>query len=977
MSYDLGALVTRLVVEGQQTFNTAVDAAGQKLKGSAASGDDFARSIDNSGIKAVGFGTRVHQVGVELGALDVVGQRALTTIGAGLTTAGIALAALLGVAVAKYADYDQAISKAAAVTGAYGDDLERVRKITIQLGGDTIFTAKEAAEGVTELGKAGISTSDILGGALKGSLDLAAAGELSVADSAEIAATTLVQFKLKGSDAVHVADLLAAGAGKAQGGVTDLAAALKQSGLVASQMGLSVEESTGALAAFASAGLIGSDAGTSFRTMLLALATPTTQQRDLMKQYNIQAYDAQGNFVGLTSLAGQLQRAFQNGTQAQRDYALGIIFGSDAIRAANVLYSQGESGIREWISAVDDAGYAQEIATKQTDNLRGDLERLGGALDSALIQGGEQANGVLRDLIQQVTKTVDGFSELPPELQQIIVLGVALVAGLALLTGTFALAVPKIVEFRAALAILQTQMPNTLAALRSVQSFLLGPWGIAIAAATLGVTALVKYLDSLKASGEQITATLKSATSAADIFATAGKGISDGTLSFGSAIEDLRDLDDVLQASADQYENWLTRFDSSHFGAFEALKRVGTQLGELASNDLPSAQRAFNLLADETDGTKTRLWQLLSTMPDLRDQLIVLATANGDYSETMSEAEKKQVLLTYAMGDSTTQALGAADAYLAASNEADGLRSTLEDLLDALSSANDVGQDAITSNIAYQDTLAKVDDAIQKAREGVEGYALTLDTNTAAGRTNMGMLVDLADDAWAAAEAQLALDGNTQNFQASLEASRQAVIDRATQLGYNADEASRLADQIIRIPTKKEIEILANTAKAMSAIDAFVQTASGKTVTIDVKSPAFIYSATGGAGRANGGVDYITAMGNGGVMSNAGQLAQVRRAGDLTVWAEHETGGEAYIPFALAKRGRSEAILAYVASLFGGAYVRPGTRQAADGLVDAPPSAPPSGFGSEAHVHFHNPVVRDPVKQAREAGQIVKAELDV
>jgi len=108
---------------------------------------------------------------------------------------------------------------------------------------------------VTELGKAGIGTADILGGALAGSLDLAAAGEIGVAQAAEIAATTLVQFRLAGSETTHVADLLAAAAGKAQGGVTDMAAALGQSGLVASQMGLSVEETTGTLAAFASAGL--------------------------------------------------------------------------------------------------------------------------------------------------------------------------------------------------------------------------------------------------------------------------------------------------------------------------------------------------------------------------------------------------------------------------------------------------------------------------------------------------------------------------------------------------------------------------------------------------------------------------------------------------------------------------------------------------------------------------------------------------
>jgi TP901 family phage tail tape measure protein len=72
-----------------------------------------------------------------------------------------------------------------------------------------------------------------------------------------------------------VADLLAAGAGKAQGSVEDMGMALKQGGLLAASTGLSIEETTGTLAAFASAGLIGSDAGTSFKTMLQSL-TPVS-----------------------------------------------------------------------------------------------------------------------------------------------------------------------------------------------------------------------------------------------------------------------------------------------------------------------------------------------------------------------------------------------------------------------------------------------------------------------------------------------------------------------------------------------------------------------------------------------------------------------------------------------------------------------------------------------------------------------------
>jgi TP901 family phage tail tape measure protein len=85
----------------------------------------------------------------------------------------------------------------------------------------------------------------------------------------------------------HIADLLSAAANKAQGSVTDIGFALKQGGLVASQFGISIEETTGTLAAFASAGLIGSDAGTSLKTMLIALANPSAKSATLMQELGI------------------------------------------------------------------------------------------------------------------------------------------------------------------------------------------------------------------------------------------------------------------------------------------------------------------------------------------------------------------------------------------------------------------------------------------------------------------------------------------------------------------------------------------------------------------------------------------------------------------------------------------------------------------------------------------------------------------
>ena len=226
------------------------------------------------------------------------------TVGQSVTVAGLAIAAGVGFAVSRFADFDAAMSAAAAATRASARDLGLLRDAAMQAGADTQYSASEAAQAIAELGKAGVSTADILGGGLTGALSLAAAGQMDVARAAELSAIAMKQFGLGGDQVSHVADLLAAGAGKAVGSVDDMGMALKQSGLVASQTGVTLEETTGTLAAFASAGLIGSDAGTSFKTMLQRLTPQSKEAAETMSELGI---SAAGLGSALTAPAGAAQ----------------------------------------------------------------------------------------------------------------------------------------------------------------------------------------------------------------------------------------------------------------------------------------------------------------------------------------------------------------------------------------------------------------------------------------------------------------------------------------------------------------------------------------------------------------------------------------------------------------------------------------------------------------------------------------------
>ena len=403
------------------------------------------------------------QFGREISAQGKTASADIERIGTASVLAGATVLAAFGKAAFTTANFEKELSGVKAVSGATADEMDRLSDAALAAGASTKLagvTASDAARAEAELVKAGVSVSDVLGGALMGSLTLAAAGQLDFADAATIAAQAMNIFDLSGRDVTHVADVLAAAANKSAADVGQLGDALRQGGLVAAQTGLSLEESVGALAAFGDNALIGSDAGTSLKTMLQRLTPQSVEAANLMKELGFSAYDAYGNFIGLEGLAGELESSLGDMTVQQRNSAMATLFGSDAVRAANVLYEEGARGIGEYVDAVDDQGAAARMAAIQNDNLKGDVEALGGALESAFIENGSKATGALRAITQAATDVVGGFSELPDTLQTVTVGLGGIVGAASLLGGGFISVAPKIQASTAALKDMDSGIAN-------------------------------------------------------------------------------------------------------------------------------------------------------------------------------------------------------------------------------------------------------------------------------------------------------------------------------------------------------------------------------------------------------------------------------------------------------------------------------------------------------------------------------------
>ena len=545
------------------------------------------------------------------------------TIGVAGVAMGTVVAGGFAVAIKSAADFDAKMALVRTLSHATAGEMSQLRDAALTVGQAYGYSAGQVADAEAELVKAGVSVSDIMGGALAGALTLAAAGQTDVAEATTIAATAMTQFQLSGKDVPHIADLLAAGADKALGSVGDLGYALDQSGLTAHQFGISIEETVGTLAAFAQAGQVGERGGTVFAQVLARLAAPGKQAAQILKDLQINAYDAGGNFVGLANLAGQLHDKMANLTLAERNHDLQVIFGQRAIRGANILYQEGAKGIEDWTKAVNDSGFAQLQAAGKLDSLSGDLTKLKTALQAAFIGAGEGSQGPLRTMVQDVTQAVEVWNELPGPVKGAAE-ALMLAGGAVTLAGGAALLfIPKWTAMNAALVASGRSAISARAALSG-----LGKASVLIA----GLTAVDYALERLHKA-------LQDAPPEADALTSSLLRLGDT----GQVTGQLKDVMSQLDLLAQMHP-----MRNAGQGTRDELDAIGQSLaGLVQSGHLDEAQAAFNQISQRLQAAGQSTSEIAQLFPDFNRALADSATqaklsADGvdDYGNAVSQAAR-------------------------------------------------------------------------------------------------------------------------------------------------------------------------------------------------------------------------------------------------------------------------------------------------------------------------------------------------
>lgn len=752
----------------------------------------------------------------------------------------------LGLAVKQFMDFDEAMSGVRANLSGTPAEMDAVQNAVRQAGAASVFSATEAANAAEELAKAGLKAADITGGALTGSMDLAAAGGVGLARAAEVAATAMAQFHLKGQDVAHIADVMAAGALASTASIDSLAQGMAQGGGMAASLGMSLEQTVGALSLFDQNALKGSDGGTSLKTMLMSLTPNSEAAATAMEDIGLQAFDANGKFVGLTSVAEQLKNGMKDMGEEQRLAALKTIFGADAARAANVLYQEGAAGLQDYINKVSESGVAAQVAAAKLNNAKGDLEKLKGDFEDVLIGAGEGANGPIRGLIQNVDKLVSAFGELPSGVQSGVVqiaafgsAGLLAAAGVIKMVNTIRSIRSGVMTAAGALrdgvgaftswvragdssgtmlAGLRGRATQAASAIRNMG--VVGKVGLGLLAAGLiaaGVAAATAgpQIDNFGRSGADLGRDLRTAADGGKNFDSIFSNMSlaaarDQSLSLSEATKLLGGNYDKVDDKADKFFTGMLKGVGAASGAANSLeavkgrfKGVGDELASLVQGGrADEAARQFSALAQAMAKNDTGPgWDKSTSAADrYKAATKALMGAMPGYSDALARASTEQKK----NADATN---AAALSAVKAGNANDQQKKSVDDLADSYKNLNNLLLQQRADARGYQAALDAATDALKE-------NGRTLDITTEKGRNNQEALDSIASSAGEWAASVLKSTGDQQRANSILQDGRQQYTDMAMAMGRGREEATKLANEMVKIDGVNTVDVKVDGVEA-------------------------------------------------------------------------------------------------------------------------------------------------------------------
>jgi TP901 family phage tail tape measure protein len=668
----------------------------------------------------------------------------------------------LGTVAAKtFGEYETAMATMRSVTKATGAEMKRAAALAQELGSDIDIpgaSAKDAALAMAELGKAGFTASQSMDAA-KGVLQLAAVAQVDAAQAAEMNASALKAFGLEARSASKVSDLLAGAADSALGSTSEMATALSQAATVASQAGISIEDTVASLTMLANAGLRGSDAGTSLKTAILSITAPTDQAKKALRDLGVAIYDSHQRMRPFEDVVRDMKAALDGLSDESRADKLKTIFGTDAIRAATVLFDQGAEGLRKYRERIGEVGIAARTAKERMGEQEKATEALKNAMETAMIKGGEPLSKVIIAVANDATELLDAFSDLSPEMQEMAVkagiLAVALGPGIKGVAG----AINAVVATRSAFV-----------AASAARAAAMNAEGAAATTASLGVA---KYVASLRVlAGVGAIAALATGThgnpeadafradrymesdhmrKVRELYQTRGR---DEALRYAESQRQWWERGGLAEEQVRDVESYLKRQEQTRraAGMLAAGQLAGAGLGARGEGTAPRKAGGKSPITDLFGGNEDLKEAFTQTMADFRREMALggqeTARARVEFElaegklKGLTGAAREQVLAAADMVDATERTREAsAKARAERMKEADELARTIQQTRQAISLNGQAGEAAtlryrIENNLIGESNRALAKQALalmerkgaqDKSREASERSAKTLE----------------------------------------------------------------------------------------------------------------------------------------------------------------------------------------------------------------------------------------------------------
>lgn len=314
----------------------------------------------------------------------------------GLTTPIVGFGTL---ALRSAGDFETAMNRVQALSGATGEELEALRDLGKQLGRETQFSATQAADAMGFLAMAGFEANETLQ-ALPGTLQLAASAQIELATAADIVSNVLSGYRLEISDLARVNDVLVKTFTSTNTNLEQLGEAMQYAGPIAAAAGIRFEEAAAAIGLMGNAGIQGTMAGTSLRGALARILNPTSEVTSAMQAAGLSMTDAEGKIRPLVDIIRDLEpHADDAGLMMQ-------LFGQRAGPAMAALVGMGSEALSSLTAELDSsAGTAATISAAQMQGLNGSLKELRSAFEGLQIAIAESG------LIDFVTDVVKGLAD--------------------------------------------------------------------------------------------------------------------------------------------------------------------------------------------------------------------------------------------------------------------------------------------------------------------------------------------------------------------------------------------------------------------------------------------------------------------------------------------------------------------------------------------------------------------------------------